>query len=165
MKYHLNVNDHSYEIEIKREGVVLVNGEERVVDFKSMGEHAIFSLIIDHQSFEAVVEVRDGKYHVMMAGDLYEVDITDDRMLRLAKGRGVSADPTGEVGVKAPMPGLIVKVPVEVGQDVKKGQTVVILESMKMENELKSPRDGTVARIEVTAGQTVEQNKTLVVVS
>jgi biotin carboxyl carrier protein len=62
------------------------------------------------------------------------------------------------------MPGTIVKVPVEPGQEVKKGQTLVILESMKMENELKAPRDGVVGRVEVKAGQSVEQNKVLVTV-
>jgi biotin carboxyl carrier protein len=163
-KYLTTVNDEKYEIEIKGDGVVYVNGEERIVDFKSMGQHAIYSMIIDHQSFEAVVEERDGKYHVLIFGDLYEIDITDERTERMAKARGESADPTGEVRIKSPMPGLIVDVPVQVGDAVKKGQTVVILESMKMENELKSPRDGVVAQLNCGKGDSVEQNKVLVTI-
>jgi len=62
------------------------------------------------------------------------------------------------------MPGLIVSVRVEVGETVKAGQTVVILESMKMQNELKSPRDGVVQKVNVGPGQSVEQNKVLVTI-
>jgi biotin carboxyl carrier protein len=165
MKYTVTVNGDQYEIEIQREGMVVINGEERRVDFKSMGEHAIYSLIIDHQSFEAVVEERDGTYHVLIFGDMYEINVTDEREQRLARaGRGTS-EATGEVIMRSPMPGLIVDVPVQVGQQVTKGQTVVILESMKMENELKAPRDGTIHRIEVSKGDSVQQNKALVTIS
>ncbi len=165
MKYITTVNDEKYEIEINGD-VVLVNGVERKVDFKSMGKHDIYSLIIDHQSFEAVVEQRDNEqYEVLIIGDLYEVTVTDERALRLASATSHLTSPTGEVVVASPMPGLIVEVPVKVGQEVKKGQTVVILESMKMENELKAPRDGTVHRVEVQKGDSVEQNKPLVFIA
>ena len=59
------------------------------------------------------------------------------------------------------MPGLVVAIPVEEGQEVKKGQVLVILESMKMQNELKAPRDGVVERIKVRAGESVEQKQTI----
>lgn len=165
MKYITTVNDEKYEIEIKGD-VVVVNGIERTVDFKSMGTHDIYSLIIDHQSFEAVVEQHDSnQYEVLIIGDLYEVNVTDEREQRLASAAGGLNAPTGEVTVRSPMPGLIVDVPVTVGQQVKKGQTVVILESMKMENELKAPRDGVVHRIEVGKGDSVEHNKPLVFIA
>jgi len=61
------------------------------------------------------------------------------------------------------MPGLIVSIPVSEGQAVTKGQTIVVLESMKMENELKAPRDGTISSIKVTPRQSVEQGQPLVV--
>jgi biotin carboxyl carrier protein len=59
------------------------------------------------------------------------------------------------------MPGLVVTLLVGEGQEIKKGQVLLILESMKMQNELKSPRDGTIGRIRVKAGETVEQRQTL----
>ena len=164
MKYLTTVNDQQYEIEIKRDGVVLVNVEERRVDFKSMGQHAVFSLIIDHKSYEAVVELRDGNHSVLIDSEMYQVNVTDERTQRLAESMGTANDPTGEVVIKSPMPGLIVDVPVNAGDAVSKGQTVVILESMKMENELKAPRDGTINRIEVKKGDSVEQNKVLVTI-
>ncbi|MCW5887251.1 MAG: DUF2118 domain-containing protein, partial [Anaerolineales bacterium] len=74
---------------------------------------------------------------------------------------GGSAD-GGEFVLKAPMPGLIVKVAVNEGDEVKKGDVLVILESMKMQNELKSPRDGKVSRVQVKAGDSVEQRTNMV---
>jgi biotin carboxyl carrier protein len=73
--------------------------------------------------------------------------------------RGVTEG--GEYHLKAPMPGLVVTISVEEGQEVKKGQVLLILESMKMQNELKSPRDGVVNRIKVKAGESVEQKQAL----
>jgi biotin carboxyl carrier protein len=63
------------------------------------------------------------------------------------------------------MPGLIVAIPVNEGQLVKKGDVLIILESMKMENELKAPRDGSVSAVRVTSRQNVEQNQTLVTIT
>ena len=63
--------------------------------------------------------------------------------------------------MKAPMPGLVIAVPVDEGQEIKKGQVLLILESMKMQNELKSPRDGKVSRIKVKPGASVEQKQAL----
>jgi glutaconyl-CoA/methylmalonyl-CoA decarboxylase subunit gamma len=71
---------------------------------------------------------------------------------------------TGEISIKSPMPGLIAAIPVVEGQAVKAGETVIILESMKMQNELKTPRDGVVARVSVQAQQSVEQGKVLVTI-
>jgi len=62
------------------------------------------------------------------------------------------------------MPGLVVKVPADVGESVKAGQAVVILEAMKMENQIRSPRAGRVKAVRVTAGQAVEQGQVLVVI-
>ena len=67
----------------------------------------------------------------------------------------------GEYHLKAPMPGMVVSIPVEEGQEIEQGQVLVLLESMKMQNELKSPRDGSVGRIRVKPGESVEQRQTL----
>jgi pyruvate carboxylase subunit B len=95
---------------------------------------------------------------------MYTAQVLDERERRLTQRSG-SVAATGEIMIKSPMPGLIVAVPVSEGQAVKKGQTVVVLESMKMENELKAPRDGTVASIKVAPRQSVEQHEPLVVLT
>lgn len=165
MKYQTIVNGQTFDIEINEDGRILVNGEERAIDFREMRTGELYSVLLDHQSFEAVVEERDDLYHVLMSGDLYEVKVTDERSRRLASAFMSFGDAGGEASIRAPMPGLIVRVPVAEGQAVAKGETVIILESMKMENELKSPRDGTIHHLYVAPGDSVEQNKVLVTIA
>jgi biotin carboxyl carrier protein len=160
MKYLTTVNNQTFEIEINEAGRLTVNGQERTVDFQMIRE-ALFSALLDNRSIEAIVEERDGRYQVLMAGDLYEVDVMDEReqrLLRASVGTNVSQ---GEFEVRAPMPGLIIAIRVAAGDKIEKGTTLCVLESMKMENEIKSPREGTVERVHVAKGDSVEQNKVL----
>ncbi len=165
MKYQTIVNGQTFDIEINEDGRILVNGEDRAIDFRELRQGELYSMLLDHRSFEAVVEERDETYHVLMGGEMFEVQVTDERSRRLASAFMAFGDTGGEVAIRAPMPGLISRVTVEEGQAVSKGQTVVILESMKMENELKSPRDGVVHHINVKVGDNVEQNKRLVTIA
>jgi biotin carboxyl carrier protein len=161
MKYITIINDKQYEIDIDKSGRVLVNGEPRDVDFLALGS-SLYSAIMQTESHEAVIEERDGKVEVQMRGRLFTVEVLDERaQLMMTRRTGTSAG-SGEISIKSPMPGLIVAISVTEGQEVKQGQTIVILESMKMQNELKAPRDGIVQRISVQAGQSVEQNKLLI---
>jgi biotin carboxyl carrier protein len=98
---------------------------------------------------------------VLLRGRLYPVNVEDEREKRLRAAAGGRVAETGEYHLRAPMPGLVVAVQVIEGQEVKKGQVILILESMKMQNELKSPRDGTIGRIRVKAGESVEQKQSL----
>jgi biotin carboxyl carrier protein len=90
--------------------------------------------------------------------------VQDERAFRLAKERGSSFEVSGDAIIKSPMPGLIIDILVDVGQSVKKGEQIVVLESMKMENELRSPRDGVVSHIYVTPGAGVEKGQALVTI-
>jgi biotin carboxyl carrier protein len=165
MKYTTTIGDELFTVEIDREDEIVVNGKVFVVDFANIGRSNLYSLLIDNQSFEAMVEERDGKWEVLLRGRLYSVDVADDRA-RLMAARADNLMPeSGELIVQAPMPGLVVAVSVEIGQEVERGDAVVILESMKMENELRTPRAGTVERIAVKPGDSVEQQQTLVVIT
>ena len=163
MKYVTTINNKTFEIEIQRDGSLLVNGEPREVDFMAMGP-SLYSILMDHQSHELVIEERDRDIEVLLRGKLYAGEVLDERAQLMAARTGGLATDTGEMSIKAPMPGLVVAVPVEAGAIVQAGQTVIILESMKMQNELKSPRDGIVNHIHVQAGQSVEQNKVLMTI-
>ena len=96
-----------------------------------------------------------------MRGRLYPVQVEDEREKRLRAAAGGGIAETGEYHLRAPMPGLVVAIPVSEGQPVKRGEVILILESMKMQNELKAPRDGTIGRLRVRPGETVEQKQTL----
>jgi biotin carboxyl carrier protein len=87
--------------------------------------------------------------------------VEDEREKRLRAAAGGGIAETGEYHLRAPMPGLVVAIPVSEGQPVKRGEVILILESMKMQNELKAPRDGTIGRLRVRPGETVEQKQTL----
>jgi len=164
VKYITTINNRTYEIDILPDGSVLLNGQARNVDLLAL-DASLYSIITDSRSLEALIDEQGGQYQVLIGGRRYEGQVLDERdqLLRSRSGGGV--DQSGEVSVKAPMPGLIVAVPVDEGQAVKAGQTVVILESMKMQNELKAPRDGTVQRISVAPGQSVEQKKVLITIT
>ncbi len=164
MKYITTVNGVRFEVEIGRDGSLLVNGERREVDFLPFGDSSLYSIIMDNISHDLLVEERDGQYEVLTQGRLFTVDVQDERSQLLSTRRAGPQVETGEISIKAPMPGLVVAVPVGEGAEVKAGQTVIVLESMKMQNELKAPRDGVVQRISVAEGQSVEQNKVLITI-
>ena len=165
MKYEVNVGENKYIIEVNEEGRIVVDGEVVEVDFSRIGETSLNLLLVNHESFEGLVEPHEDQWQVLFRGDLYEVNVADERTQLMRSRAGMAVPETGELPIKAPMPGLVVRIPVEVGQEVKKGDKVAILESMKMENELKAPRDGKVERVVAKSGDRVEQGQVLVVIS
>ncbi len=160
-KYIATIGDKEYLIEILDERHVRLGDEEFEVDFESVSGQPVYTLLLNGESYEALVHSADEGWQVLRRGVLYEVQVEDERERRLRASAGSGVAQTGPFHLKAPMPGLVVAVPVSEGQEVKKGEVLVILESMKMQNELKSPRDGTVTRIRVQAGDSVEQKQTL----
>ena len=101
------------------------------------------------------------KYRVNVNGSLYEIEIEEmsapaSMSAPTPAAKPAAAAPAGGAQVKAPMPGTILDVKVQEGQSVKKGQVLVILEAMKMENEIQSPCDGKVSALSVRKGDSVE---------
>jgi acetyl/propionyl-CoA carboxylase alpha subunit len=161
MRYITTVEDKQFVIEIIDEKHLSVDGKVYEVDFESVSGQPVYSLIVDGRSHEGYVAPGDNDWQVLLRGRLFPVTVEDEREKRLRSAAGGGIAETGEFHLKAPMPGLVVAVPVTEGDPVKKGQVLLILESMKMQNELKSPRDGTVGRVRVRAGEKVEQKQTL----
>jgi biotin carboxyl carrier protein len=163
-KYVTTVNGKEYVIEIIDSRRMTVNGKAYEVDFESISGQPVYSLLLDGGSYQADVYPGDeDTLQVLMRGVLYEAYVEDEREKRLSKAAGGAAQ-TGEFVLRAPMPGLVVKLPVAEGEAVKTAQVLVILESMKMQNELKSPRDGKVGRVQVKVGDSVEQRQILLTV-
>ena len=162
MKYATTLNDKTYLIEINDDRHVVVDGVEYAIDLAGVAGQAVYSLLVDHDSYEAFVEEDEETWQVLLRGVLYEARVADEREERLRKTSGQIDVAGGEFKLKAPMPGLVVAVPIGEGQAIDKGDNLVILESMKMQNELKSPRAGTVSRVRVRPGDSVEQNQVLV---
>src|SRR5512134_1387288 len=161
MKYITTIDDKQFTVEIIDEKHVSVDGKVYEIDFESVAGQPVYSLIVDGRSHESYIYQGDDNWQVLMRGRLYPVKVEDEREKRLRAAAGGGVAETGEFHLKAPMPGLIVAIPVTEGQEVKKGQVLLVLESMKMQNELKAPRDGVVNRIKVKVGESVEQKQSL----
>jgi biotin carboxyl carrier protein len=161
MKYITTIEDKQFTVEIIDEKHVSVDGKVYEIDFESVSGQPVYSLIVDGRSHESYIYQGEENWQVLLRGRLYPVTVEDEREMRLRAAAGGRVAETGEFHLRSPMPGLVVAVPVTEGQEVKKGEVILILESMKMQNELKAPRDGTIGRIRVRPGESVEQKQTL----
>lgn len=161
MKYITTINNKEYTVDIVDESHISINGQVMEVDFGSISGQPVYTLLIDGKSYEAYVYAGEEEWQVLLLGRQYPARVEDEREKRLKSAAGGKVSETSEFHLKAPMPGLVVAVPVEENQKVEKGQVLVILESMKMQNELKAPRAGTVQRIKIKPGESVEQRQTL----
>ncbi len=160
MKYIAEIDGLEFPIEILDEHHVRFGQEIIEVDLAAVSGQPIYSLLVNGESYEGYVYPEEGFLQVLLMGQFYSVRVMDEREKRL-RTAGAAVSPTGEFTLKAPMPGLVIAVPVEEGQQVEKGQILVILESMKMQNELRAPRAGKVSRLRVKAGESVEQKQPL----
>jgi biotin carboxyl carrier protein len=159
---------------------VIVDGQEVVVELE--GEHASVDgaplasahltvlpgtparhLTVDGGSEMLTVEgVGRGVWAVGFQGDRYEVEVVDERTRHIRSLTGGGAKASGPTVLKAPMPGLVMKISVEAGQRVEAGAALVVLEAMKMENELRAPAGAVVKGIRVKPGEAVEKGQVLV---
>jgi biotin carboxyl carrier protein len=162
VKYFSRVGQNEYEIEII-DDKVFVDGEVVEVDLSQSGAPELYSLLYNGRSFEILIEAERFNYGVTLRGERFDVQVEDERTRRLNMGRKMVALPEGELAISAPIPGLVVRVLVEAGQAVAEDQPLVLLEAMKMENEIRTVRAGVVKQISCVVGQRVEQNAVLVV--
>lgn len=156
MKYTCIVGEHTYEIRPGANQTIEVNGEPHRVDFQTIDEGALYSLLIDNRSWQVLTERSGDEYRISIDGELYIVNVQDERTRKIQKALTRASKETGEFILKAPMPGLVRGIPVQTGQEVQKGQGLVILEAMKMENELRATRAGVIREIRVKPGDAVE---------
>ncbi len=162
MKYFAQIGELEYVVEID-EGQIFVDGELVDVDLSRSGVPELYSMLINGRSYEVLIEEKRQLFDVTLRGEQYHVRVEDDRTRRLNEGRRGPELPQGELIVKAPIPGLVVKILVREGDEIAEDQALVILEAMKMENEIRALRAGVVRKIDVSSGQRVEQNASLLV--
>ena len=173
MAYIANYEDKEYVIDFKKiaDGIYEVKikenkegAEEKVltVDVKRHG-CCVFSVLCENKSFEVDVDEKDEHvYEVLVEGDHFEIKVMDEMKKKLEKLLGAEGFEEGEI--KTSMPGKVTKVFVKEGDHVKKGDPIVILEAMKMENEFKAPKDGVVKVLKVKEGDTVNSGAVLAVI-
>ena len=161
--YQVKVND-KLNFEVKRDkGTLTVNGENTEADVSQLGAlqyhviHNMASYNVELISLDKATKTAELKVN----GNVYTVTAKDQFDLLLDKLGLSSLNSTRVSEIKAPMPGMVLKVFVAEGDSVPKGGNLFILEAMKMENIIKSPIDGVISHIEVKKGESVEKNQVL----
>jgi biotin carboxyl carrier protein len=162
--YKVKVNEHlNFEIE-KSESAFMVNGTSVELDEQALTHANTTNVIYQNKSYNVeVVEVNslEKTSTIKVNGNLYTVQVEDQFDL-LLKQLGMDAAVGAKIReIKAPMPGLVLKIMVEEGDEVKKGDNLLVLEAMKMENILKSTTDGIIKKIHVSQGDKIEKNTVL----
>jgi Acetyl/propionyl-CoA carboxylase, alpha subunit len=153
--------DLSFEDGVLDEGHVVINGDRKPYSVVELRD-GYLSLIVDGKSLPVSVEaVGEGRMQVTIAGRRTEVEVKDERDL-LVDEFGLGADEAAGGDIRAPMPGLVLEVLVEEGDHVTPDQGLLVLEAMKMENELAAPSGGVVAAIHVEEGEAVDKNDVLI---
>ena len=152
---------HDVEIE-RRDGLfrVVVDGTEHLVDARKL-EADFYSILVEGRSYEVSVEPHGDRYHVRHGAAKKTVRLMDAARAALDDLRAQGSGPESVVTV---MPGKVVRVLVSEGDQVLAGQGLVVVEAMKMENEIGAPRAGRVASVHVEPGRAVEGGATLVVI-
>ena len=140
---------------------IVVDGKQTVADVRMLRD-GVLSLIVGGRQFQCILQRDADGDAVVVAGKRFGFSIADPRSL--AGQRGATGGSDGPKAVKAPMPGRVVRILVAVGDEVEKERGLVVIEAMKMQNELKSPKTGHVFRVAVAVGDTVAAGDVLVIV-
>jgi biotin carboxyl carrier protein len=162
MKYYARIDNNEYEVEIDG-ATLLLDGKPINVDLVRSGATELYSVLLDGHSYEMLVNADRFNYQISVRGVQVQVQVEDERARRLNRARRLPTLPDGELAITAPIPGLVVRILVSEGEMIEEGQPVVLLEAMKMENELRSVRGGVVKTVLAAAGQRVDQNAPLIV--
>ena len=163
MKYFVRVGDS--EIELSREGdEVLVEGTTTSAHLADVEGTPVRMLTVGDEVHRIVVRPAGagGRYTIWVDGFRHEVEALDERMRAIRELAGATAGPVGPAPLVAPMPGMIVRVNVQVGDRVHPGQGLVVMEAMKMENELRAQAEGAVKAVLAHPGTAVEKGALLI---
>jgi biotin carboxyl carrier protein len=165
MKYYVDIEGRTYEIDIGPDGLRL-DGRKSDVDLKPNHDSNLWHLVLDGRSHTLCARRRErrGEWDIVIDGRRHEVLALDERRRAIRELSGSDVASHGPLEVRAPMPGLVIKVEVDRGAEVERGQGLIVIEAMKMENELKATTAGRVSDIRVTAGQAVDKGEPLLVI-
>jgi len=163
MKHILVNNSGTYTIQSEGENV-LIDGNRVHIDLEDHSNDRIH-VLLENKSYSAEivsVNYKEKEAEIKINGQLYQISIKDEKDV-LLESLGMELNKTQSVSnLKAPMPGLVLEVLVKAGDKVNKGDCLLVLEAMKMENLIKSPLDVTIKSIEINTGDKVEKNQVLI---
>jgi biotin carboxyl carrier protein len=162
LKYYVTIGGRSHEVEIDDDGI-RVDDIALDIDLADGHDAGPASLLIGGRSLRIVPSSSaPGRWTLNVDGTTVDAEVVDERMWQIQNMTATRGKASGPEALRAPMPGLVVKVEVSPGEAVAEGQGIVIVEAMKMENELKSASAGIVSRVIVEPGEAVEKDQVLV---
>lgn len=162
MKTEIRINGTSRSIDFDRSRMQAAIDGRKIVTDTVVVSPGVYSILLNGRSFEVTVEKSGEGWLVRTAGREFQIEYLDPRSWRRMRGGSIELE--GRQQVTAPMPGKIVRVLAVPGQKVAAGQGLLVIEAMKMHNEIRSPKSGTVDRL-VREGQTVNAGEILAVVT
>jgi biotin carboxyl carrier protein len=163
VKYFVTIGAQTIEVDVDGDRV-LVGGEPLDAHLAPLPGTPLYHLLLGGESWTVAAQPLegDGRWAMGVVGERVEVAVQDAQSRETERVAAAAPGAAGPAVVRAPMPGLVVRVEVADGQRVDAGAGLVVVEAMKMENELRAPRAGVVQTVHVTAGQTVEKGVALV---
>ena len=165
MTYIATIGERDVRVSVEEVGVarykVTIDGTEHLVDAHQVQE-SLWSLLCGARAFEVDVHRREEEFEVLIGGDCYKFSLMNEQHKALVRSGGKGA--AGKALITSPMPGKVVKLLVGEGEEVQADQGVIVVEAMKMENELKSALAGKVKEIFVKEGEVVESGAKLLLV-
>lgn len=162
MEFEFLLNDalHKISLEKKEGAYIFSEGEKsREADIQRISSNQ-FSVLIDGVSFQIYMAKDKDKRYFMIEGQQFLLQEPSEQAEGFRKGEERTSE--GTLLVKAPMPGKVIKVCISANEEVRKNQTLAIVEAMKMENEIKAPVDGTIKEIHVSTGDLVDPEMPLI---
>jgi biotin carboxyl carrier protein len=166
MKYVAWIDDKQHEIEVElKNGAysVRLDGKRYDVDARRLPRSSVYSMLIGGKSYEADVTADGDSLSVSIQGEVYRISLREELWAKIAAATGTGPR-TGTYELRAPMPGLVVDVRVSPEQRVTEGQPLVVVEAMKMQNEICAPSSGVVKKIGVKQQDIVDPDRVLVVI-
>ena len=159
-EYHVRIGENEITVRVGANGTMFVNGEERPITILRLGEYEFLVRNGTHHHRMAALQQENG-YLLTADGCTLEsrVETNRERLIREHAREGTTENARAEI--HAPMPAMVVRVEVVEGQIVEAGQGLLVLEAMKMENELRAPRDGTIKAVLARPGVAVEKGALL----
>ena len=161
MIYEITIESKTYRVELVRHGSgwsCKLDGKDFPFDFVSL-QNGLLSVLVEGKSYEVRQEIAASETSIVVGQERFKTIVRDPRSLR-SRRRDADGD-QGPKKIVAPMPGKVVRIVAPQGAEVEAGQAVLVIEAMKMQNELKAPKKGKVKRITVSEGAAVEAGQTL----
>lgn len=162
MKYFVTIGDREYQVEVDGDHIT-VDGEPHEAHLTPIPGTPLRHLLLGDRSFTLPFEARgNGGWAMAFQGELWEAQVVDERTRHIRSLTGAGDARKGGGILKAPMPGLVIRIDVVPGQRVAAGASIVVLEAMKMQNELRASVPAQVGAVKVQPGQAVEKGQELV---